>query len=249
MWTLSVAAHALALRVFCVCFLGSFFVRIFLDPVLPSGLGRGRNWLRIAAARKSPPVAGRRRRAHLSRRPPKGPGRALGFRRGRRREGTRKPPGRGAWWGSTDWTVRARSGSRIRECRRAVLCPRVHRGEGTQGRAWTAGLREGAGFPPREASPVLAQVVVGPRGALATATTVRRAEPTRRLLAETPGRARWQRGTRRRCLPPPPRDVTLLLPPTRGRNASVDSGVAGAVAWWAYVDCTQNLRPDGSTVA
>ena len=127
MWTLSVAAHALALRVFCVCFLGSFFVRIFLDPVLPSGLGRGRNWLRIAAARKSPPVAGCRRRAHLSRRPPKGPGRALGFRRGRRREGTRKPPGRGAWWGSTDWMVRARSGSRIRECRRAVLCPRVHR--------------------------------------------------------------------------------------------------------------------------
>ena len=78
-----------------------------------------------------------------------------------------KAPGRGAWWGSTDWTVRARSGSRIRECRRAVLCPRVHRGG--KARRDEHGLRacvKRAGFP-REACPVLAEVV-GPRSALAT---------------------------------------------------------------------------------
>lgn len=51
-----------------------------------------RSWLWIAAARKSPPASERRRRAHLSRRPPKGPGRALGFRRGQEVMGTQVAP-------------------------------------------------------------------------------------------------------------------------------------------------------------
>ena len=93
-------AASVACASFVFCLFGSFFVPILFDPTVA---------LQAWAAMELPPDRGgseiaacccrRRRRAHLSRRPPKGPGKALGIRRGRRREGTKSPPFGGGWVG------------------------------------------------------------------------------------------------------------------------------------------------------